>query len=591
MLGALAVGLFAWFLWPFVAHDARFPLGPDAPVYLWWARLAGEEGLSVVGERPGVPALTLLLQGALGRSVVEATLSLEVALGVSIGLGAAAVVRPRGRVALLAGLLAGTFAVHLAAGYLANLTMAAAFLAAAAALGTATKRGPWLAAGVMAAGGLAHPLFFVLGAMILLLTAAMTWRDDRATAVRVAAAAIGAGAVVGAGMLSVLIGPSPPDVDTSRDAFLRRAGLGGELRSAYLDRFVHRWARYVQWASVPLAIVGLRDGSTFLERFLRAWGVVLVAGVAVALATGWFPADRFVTFGFVVPIAATLGLVRLVRWFEGRRLRTASVALAAILVVAMLVGAFIAWNRQRPFMSEDEVTAATLANASVPPRAEPRLPLVFLVDQRDGTLTFTATRAGNVIRAAVSADRIRDVVVWVPPGGPNDDAEREALENLTGRDVDAALDRSGQDAKVFALTPFYDVDEFGVPREATVVDPATLATDVGNDAVEPLEPSSRATTAASAALTLAFLWIAGYGWTRAVFTDKVSAAAAAVAVGAAVVMLTAIVVERLGVPLDAPLGAWVASAVAGGGGYLMWLVLERRAVPNAPPQVDEEPHE
>ncbi|MGH2527542.1 MAG: hypothetical protein ACRDG2_12425, partial [Actinomycetota bacterium] len=159
LLGGLSFVLFAWFLWPFVAFDARFPLGPDAPVYLWWARLAGEDGLSVVGARPGIPALTLVLQGALGRSVVEATSALEVALGVSIGLAATALIRTRGRVAFLAGLLAGTFAVHLAAGYLANLAMAAAFLAAAVAFADGTRRAAYLAAGILAAGGLAHPPF------------------------------------------------------------------------------------------------------------------------------------------------------------------------------------------------------------------------------------------------------------------------------------------------------------------------------------------------------------------------------------------------------------------------------------------------
>ncbi|MGH2589201.1 MAG: hypothetical protein ACRDGW_00215, partial [Actinomycetota bacterium] len=167
-----------------MAHGERFPLGPDAPVYLWWARLAGEEGLSAVGHRPGVPALSLILQGVLGRSVVEVTAALEVALGVSVGLAASALVRSRtSRTGwLLAGLLAGTFAVHLAAGYLANLLTAAAFLTAAAALATGTRRGAWVAAGLLAAGGMAHPLFFLLGGAILLLAGALAWRDDRAEA-------------------------------------------------------------------------------------------------------------------------------------------------------------------------------------------------------------------------------------------------------------------------------------------------------------------------------------------------------------------------------------------------------------------------
>ncbi|MFM8945008.1 MAG: TldD/PmbA family protein, partial [Actinomycetota bacterium] len=43
-------------------HGWHTPVGPDAPVYLWWARIAGVEGLSAVGERVGEPALALALE-------------------------------------------------------------------------------------------------------------------------------------------------------------------------------------------------------------------------------------------------------------------------------------------------------------------------------------------------------------------------------------------------------------------------------------------------------------------------------------------------------------------------------------------------
>ena len=93
-------------------------MGPDAPVYLWWSRLAGVEGLSAIANRPGAPALSLVLEGTLGLSVVQVTAALEVALGVAVGLSSAALVRRHTEASgsALAGLLAGTFAVHLAAG-------------------------------------------------------------------------------------------------------------------------------------------------------------------------------------------------------------------------------------------------------------------------------------------------------------------------------------------------------------------------------------------------------------------------------------------------------------------------------------------
>jgi len=578
VVAGLSVALLAWFLWPFLAHGERFPLGPDAPVYLWWTRLAGEEGLSAVGHRAGAPAVSLVLQGALGRSVVEVTAALEVALGATVGLAVAALLRGRTTRAgwILAGVLAGTFGVHLAAGYLANLANAAAFLAAAAALAEGTRRSPWVAAGALAAAGLAHPLFFLLGAAILLLAAGLAWRVDRSEALRVGGAVLGGGALVGAGLLALLAGPRPPEVDTSRDAFLRRAGLAGELRSAYLDRLVQRWTRYVQWASLPLAALGLSPARGFVGRLLRAWVLALLAGVAVAVLTGWFPADRFVTFGFAVPILAALGLVRLLGWFGHRR--ALGIAVASALTLAMLAGAFIAWNRQEPFLSEREVRAATAANALLDEGN--RGPLVFLVNEPDDTVSFLGTRAGNVIRAAMPPDRIRDVVIVVPPLETSASAERDALERLTARDRQRAEMRSGAAAATFVLRPFDRVDEVG---SGIVIEGASLEGATG--ASDPLLPASPNAIAMTSVLVLAFTWLAGFGWARVAVADPTSAAAAAPAFGVAALVLFAVALERVGLPIESAVGAWIASAIAGGCGYVAWLVLERRTRPRPAEEV------
>lgn len=570
LVAGLSIALLAWFLWPFLAHGERFPLGPDAPVYLWWTRLAGAEGLSTVGHRAGVPALSLVLQGTLGRSVVEVTAALEVALGATVGLAVAGLLRGRTTRAgwILAGLFAGTFAVHLATGYLANLANAAAFLAAAVALAEGTRRNAWLAAAALAAAGLAHPLFFVLGAAILLFAAALAWRADRAEAIRIGGAVLGGGVLLGAGLLALLVGPRPPEVDTSRDAFLRRAGLGGELRSAYFDRLIHRWTRYVQWASLPLAALGISQAPGFVGRLLRAWIAALLAGVAVAIVTGWFPPDRFVTFGFAVPILAALGIVRLVRWFGGRR--ALGFAVAGALTLAMLAGAFIAWDRQEPFLSEAEVAAATAAANELTPGDHG--PLVFLVNERDDTVTFLATRAGNVIRAAMPPDRIRDVVIVVPPLDGVASAERDALERLTARDLRLVEERSGPAFATFVLPPFDRVDD---PDVGIVIEDASSRS--VTSAVDPLLPASPGGIVVTSALALAFTWFAGYGWARVALADATNAAAVAPALGVAVLVLVAVALERVGLPIEGSAGAWVVSAIAGGGGYAVWLFLERRA--------------
>ena len=561
-------------------------MGPDAPVYLWWSRFAGAEGLSVIAHRPGAPALSLVLEGTLAVSVVQATAALEVVLGVAVGLASTALVRRRaGAVgSALAGLLAGTFAVHLAAGYLANLVMAAAFLAAGALLDDPRRRAAVLAAVVLAGGGLAHPQFLLVCVAILLVAAALAWRSDRREALRIAGTAVGGAAALGIGLLAVRPGATPLEVDTSKDAFLRRAGLTSELRAAYLDRFVHRWTRYVEWVSVPLAAIGFTAPNGNAGRILRSWFVLTFVGVAFALVTGWLPADRFVTFGFAIPILAALGLVRLWRRLERRR--AMGVIVTATLTLAMLAGSAIAWNRQDPFISEDEVRALALANEAVS-RLEPGTPLAFLVNEPDDTVSFLATRAGNVIRAGVPPDRIRDAVVVVPPiGGAPARGERGALERLTARDLSAAEARSGRAAETIVLTPFDEVDR---PTDALVVDPSRPVKDVYP--VDPLEPSSAAGIAWASIVTLALLTVAGYGWARIGLADTITAAAAAPAIGAAMLILVATALDAFGVALGTTVGALAVSTLAGGGGYVVRFVHERRAGSGAAPQVEEQPAE
>ena len=582
----------------YVVRGYRLPLGPDAPVYVWWAKLAGHDGLSAV-HRPGVPALMLVLVGTLHLPVVAVVAALEVVLGVALGVASAALVRAANgaRAAwVLAGLLAGTFAVHLATGYLANLAFAALFLAAAVMLAAATRRATVAAAVLIGAGGLAHPLFFPLGALILAIAAAQAWRGARDEAVRVGMAALGGGALLGLGVLAMLAGPGPLAVDTSRDGFLRRAGLTDVLRSAYLDRFVHRWARYVQWASIPLAIAGLGGTCGFVGRFLRAWGVVLVAGVVFALGTGLFPADRFITFGYVVPILAAYGLVRLWHALAPRHALRSRRALALLatgaLTLAMLAGAFTAWARQEPFMSELEVSRVTSANPYAE-AAPPGSPLVFSVNGEGGTVSFLATRAANVIRAGMPPDRIRDVYVVVPPpaeGAPTS-PERQALASLTGQDAEAIETTHGPDGGVsFTLAPFDRIDlpsaqQHPAERVATGVFVRPVTTDAPGPPVEPLEPSSPGGIALATFAVLALVTTTGYGWARSATDGALTAAALAPMFGTAALILLGIALERLGVPLTGAAGPTLVSALACAGGYVAWLLLQRRTRARSPHQV------
>ena len=586
-------------LWMIVAHGLRFPVGPDAPVYLWWMRAAGHDGLSVIGHRPGTPALMLTVAGTLHLAPVAAIAGLEIALGVAVGLASCAFARGcegATRAAwVLAGSLAGLFAVHLVAGYLSNLIFAAGFLGACASVGAGRRRGTVAAAMLLGAGGLAHPQFWVPGAAILVLVAAwaLVVRGDGDEFTRLAWTVGGAGALVATGLLWMLVGPARLTVDTSRDGFLRREGLGDMVRSAYLDRFVHRWTRYVQWISLPLAAVGYLRARGTGGRILRAWLAVIVAGVPVGLVTGLFPADRLITFGYAVPILAGFGTV----WLYGRISATRAgpgLALAgcAVLVVAMAAGSFIAWSRQDPFIDEVQAGQLEILNRYV--AATPSgTPIVVPVDTGDESVAFAAMTAANVVRAAMPPGRATDVFVVVPPPeGDEPGSERRLLSEVTNREANAAVAGANGHALTAALGAFFPLDG---PEAAGAPDRAAPGVWLGGapaepaaEAVDPLEPSSSTAIVGASIAVLALLWVAGYGWARAA-TDTSAAVALAPAFGLAALTLGAIVVERLGVALDGWIGPTVVSAVFGGGGYLCLLVLgpERQVVAAPATEVED----
>src|SRR5688500_14306287 len=333
-LAGLGFVLLVLLLWPYVVDGYRFGVGPDVPVYLWWTRVGASEGLSMVGSRPGAPALAAALAGTLSLSAAAVTAGLASALGVAAGDAAAETVRAAaGRASkswLLAGLLAGVFSIHLVAGYLANLVLAATFLAAAACL-AGGRRVWWAAALLLAGGGLAHPPFLVHAIVVLLGAAALAWlAGAREEARDIALSVTAGGLVAGAGVLATIAGPGPIDAETSKDGYLRRAGLDTQLIDAYRERFRLRAARYVQWISVPLAVAGTTTAAGFLQRFLFSWLAVMAIGIPVGYVTGWLPPDRLVTFGFAVPVGAALGLVWVQRRLDARTwlARVAVVALA-----------------------------------------------------------------------------------------------------------------------------------------------------------------------------------------------------------------------------------------------------------------------
>ena len=474
---------------------------------------------------------------------------------------------------VLAGLLAGLFSVHLSAGYLANLAFAAPFIAAAVCLAVGTRRGVVAAAIALGGGGLTHPQFFLIGALVLAAVAVWSlarhergWQSD---AGRVAVATVAGGAVVWAGLLAMAIGPARLAVDTSKDGFLRRAGMSDAVRHAYLDRALHRWTRYVQWLALPLAALGLMRTSGFARRVLAAWTALVVLGAPVGLLTGWFPADRLITFGFSIPALAGVGVVAVWLWLE-RRVWLATLV-AAALVGVMAAGALIAWSRQQPFISPLEVDRATTA-ARIADTLPPGTPLVFIVDDTDTTVSFLATRAANVLRAAMPPERADDVYVYV--GTPENflagvptlrgSAEFDAMSRLYLEDIPHGSAAPRRRVRPRAVQPNagrdVELDLFRWSRGvyATIPGPSTLGA-----ARDPLEPSSPARIALGAVVLLALTGIVGFGWARWAGLDVPAAAGVAPAIGVATLAIGGVALEPLGLPLSGSWGPTVVVLLAG----------------------------
>ena len=205
----------------------------------------------------------------------------------------------------------------------------------------------------------------------------------------------------------------------------------------------------------------------------------------------------------------------------------------------MIVGALLAWGRQRPFVTSHE---AAIARAAIL-RADRHQPIVVLVDDPDASATFLGARAANILRAASSPDRAEDVHVVV--GGVTDffegrpttrgDPQYDALARLTFEDATQDLH-----AQVVVLEPFYRGVDLGDARELSELEPrfVVVAESAGSHRggggeVLAFGPSSPGGIAVATIGILVVLTVLGLGYARASFDDRAVVLGTAPAFGAA----------------------------------------------------------
>jgi hypothetical protein len=442
-------------------------------------RLAGFAGLAPAGFRAGAHALLLGVSTVSPLSPLQAIAPLDVALEISLGLAAGAlitaVVRYRRATFVTVGVLTSAFAARMATGYLANLLFMVLFLAALALLLADRRRGTLLlGTAMLIAAGLAHLPFLafgdavlvgalVIGRLVLARDRAIRRLDERRVLVAVAGSGLALGALLVIGRIS--IGGS--GVLHSGDAILRAVGLGSLLHAEFTQRFPGAVAAAGLFAVVPLAVWGawfarrrvLRD-TRLPALVLGSWVAATITGVGIGLSTGWIPPGRVLGVALWLPILAGLGVLGIGTSLA--RHRGARLVVASVLLLGLLVAPFRSVIHSNVTASPGEIGAVTAAGrfASSMPKGTP---LVYLVHLSRQNSAFDASRLENLARMGLPADRMDDVVLYV--GSPGGLAARRAgldgnaihnmVARMYARRASAAL---GRPHVVFLLRPFDERD-------------------------------------------------------------------------------------------------------------------------------------
>jgi hypothetical protein len=607
----LALALLAFYVSMYPIKGYRVAVGSDTPVYVFWSRYAGTAGLGALGiGRPATIGTMATLSRLIAQpgSPVAASLAPVMAVAIAFALGGfvdLALGRDRLRFTLAVA-LSGTFLSLLVGGYLSTLAFGTAFVgmlaSAAGGLGRTDRRTVVGAAMLLAAAGLAHPVFLVLAGVVIgggLLALAPSARVEVARgaslsatgAGRVLAAAVGGVAVTAAGVGATAFASTDGPrlaVDTSRDAVLRRTGLGGAFTETYRRKLLHDfpWYRAVVTIVAPLTALPAgrvrRDGAPFFWGTLIAWAAVTVVAVLALLVGIRVPGQRLAIFCLAIPSLAAVGLRRIGR------------PLLAVGAVVFVLVAWLGWWSQRPVVTPEVITQASVAGRAlaVTPAGTP---LVLVGDIRAQKPGFLVVRFASYLRGAVPAARVPDVHVFVGSiedflaGRPTLTGNREhdllarsywaeiepildqdpvvvVLESFDRATYEAALDVSGSTRigpGVVALPGYAGVPDTGTETAATLREP-------GEGPMSPWTPVWLS--------PLLLVVIIALGWPWALLTMRESEVltrlALSPAFGIAALGLASVAIDALGIRLS-DAGAYIAvglTVVAG----LLGVALDHR---------------
>ncbi len=618
----LALSLFLFYFAVYRVRGYDLPIGFDAPWYVWRAQFVADAGLGPLGTnfRPGHALLSSLLGSVTGRSQLQLAVLLPLLL-VSVfalalgGFWREAIDRsPWGWLVPVAvsGTLLGT--TRLVGENVANLLLLALAVAALVPLARRVggRSGFWGSISLLIAAGLAHWLFLAVVLAILLTAAAFGLPESqraRRAGVRPARTETGAVvsvvAVVAAGMVGLILGilrspfrtfeieEDPGRLLPKLRTDLRRLvpplvappAIAGAVDLLRTPRTVSRSAE--DW--------GRDQGRGFALRVLAAWTLVGAAGIAFGAISLDLPPHRFLALVVAIPgatcIAAGIALVaRGLARGAGGGVATATVAAFCFAgVSAVAAPGALSWYREGPglWIDESALREASAASAYVESLPDGQ-PVVFVVGPFGLAGTLSVPLKERIIRVGLGADRQEDLHVFV---GEPEDALAGRRSVIQGEATNRAVFRYWVDVReVLPLRPpilvlralagpqFADaVGELGAPELAPGVALLRGAPIVGAGTAAPIRvasatlpravPTIEAGLAWAAAL-LILLSLAGLGWTRVFLGREVPPAVfvcTAPAVGAAVLILGALLATTVGVPLGGPGGIATYVVITGGG--------------------------
>jgi len=572
-------------LLPYVVHHFTYPLGWDAPLYIWRADAVRLDGLARIGAiRAGTPLLFGILVPATGQSAFTLAAVVPAVLAGVAALGSAAMLRAALRIGTwwvpVVGFLSWAAFVknEIPLHHTDNLLNAAFVLPAlASALAVVASRKGTIAVTVLfMAAGLAHWPFLAF-ALVAYMGAVLAFaylspeRTGRGlTALRGLPARLMTPVVVSAGFTALTFLAVPES-----------GWLGaqpGLLRRILRVRMLRRLSQVYRYLPVPLAAVGfacaavadlpsgVRPARRLFLWMMTTWLALTIVGVAIQLAGIPSAGARLLSYLFPVTILAGAAVWWAARWL-GRHLRGLIGLGAAAALVGIVAGAFVGlgWalsENRRPWFEREAVAQIATAGAYVQRHAEDRR-VVYLLSMEDPKDRLTLGRWWLTVKASIPAQQVARAEWYIgTPAAFERGLPSELLgDGLPPGESDRPYGKTGE-TPVAVVVRRYNTqgfDEAAARSPERVVAPGVFVLDgpLPAEPIPPAEPPVARTDAWSLAWVsfaiVVLLFAAGSGWSVALLPpDPVLRAAVAPALGAAVLILGALPWTVLGRPLTGP---------------------------------------